>query len=358
MPRFRLFAASAALVLIPSLGIGQGVTPAPKTYTVKKGDTLWGISQQFFSDPFLWPELYRANTGIIQDPHWIYPGQVLRIPDVAAMQRTPDEVVRPVTPPSQQPATLTVTPPSKRPTTGSMAPVPRTAVRSAEYLTSPFVGPDGGPALSGQILRWANGNAGLEHPETRLLQRFDLTVIRPPAGVRAVKGDRFLAYRLGVHVGIPNGQLVEPLGIVQIDDAANGNEVIASVRALFGDLRVGDGLIPLDTLVARTEVYPTAIEPVLTATILWIQDKPLLPTIGSYLVFNAAAIDGVATGDQITLVRERGLDSKGLKLPDEILGVAQILRVTPFGSSAVLIRVNADGIGVGTLGRLTARMMP
>ena len=91
---------------------------------------------------------------------------------------------------------------------------------------------------------------------------------------------------------------------------------------------------------------------------LWVQDNPIVPSIGSYLVFNAAAIDGLGTGDQITLVRERGVDSKGAKLPDEVLGVAQILRVTPFGSSAILIRVVGDGIGPGTLGRLTARMMP
>lgn len=362
MTRLRLFASAAALALIPALGIAQGVTPAPKTYTVKRGDTLWGIAKQFFNDPFLWPELYRANTAIIEDPHWIYPGEVLTIPDVAALQqRSADEIIRPVAPaapPAPRPTPAPAIPAATRPASDAAPSAPRTAVRSTEYLMSPFVGPDGGPAFPGQIVRWANGGSGLADPETRMLKQYDLTVIRPPVGVRAVKGDRFLAYTLGEHVGLPNGQIVNPSGVIQIEDAANGNggEALASGRILFGSMRAGDGLIPLDTLVARPGVYPTSIEPTLTATVLWVQGHPLLPSIGSYMVFNAAAIDGVVTGDQITLVRERGLDSNGAKLPDEVLGVAQILRVTPFGSSAVLIRVSSSGIGPGTLGRLTARM--
>ncbi|WP_417349366.1 LysM peptidoglycan-binding domain-containing protein [Ferrimonas sp.] len=53
-------------------------TGAPNIYTVKQGDTLWGISGLYLDDPWLWPRLWRVNPAIA-NPHLIYPGDRLLV---------------------------------------------------------------------------------------------------------------------------------------------------------------------------------------------------------------------------------------------------------------------------------------
>jgi hypothetical protein len=349
MSRLRLIAVAASLALIPAVGIAQD---APRTHTVKRGDTLWDIAKTYFNDAFLWPEIYRVNTDVVEDPHWIYPGEVLRIPDIAALQQQNRDEVAAVQPERE----AQVVPPRRAPTYQPIV-TPRTAVRASEYLASPFAGPDGGPEGTGRIVAGSKGEAPHGTSlQSHLLQR-DIVVIEPPAGVTPVKGDRFLVYRLGARLA-GHGQVVEPVGVVQVEDVTNaaGGRVLASVREMFHEMRVGNGLLPMDALTAREDAFPSAIESPLEARVIWLQGQPALPSIGHYMILDLAAADGVVTGDQVSLVRSRGKDRNGVALPPEVLAIAQIHRVTPLGASAIIISVTNDGIETGTLGRLTAKM--
>lgn len=54
--------------------------PTTKTYTVKKGDTLWAIAAKYYGSGAQYNKIYNANTDKISNPNLIYPGQVFTLP--------------------------------------------------------------------------------------------------------------------------------------------------------------------------------------------------------------------------------------------------------------------------------------
>ena len=71
-----------AAIFIGGMAFAQGNLPEPKggetIYVVRPGDTLWDISKRFYGNPLLWPRLWELNS-FIDNPHLIYPGQVLSL---------------------------------------------------------------------------------------------------------------------------------------------------------------------------------------------------------------------------------------------------------------------------------------
>ncbi len=54
------------------------IRPAIHTYTVQKGDTLWGIANEFLRTPWDWKKLWNANPSI-KNPNLIYPDEVIQL---------------------------------------------------------------------------------------------------------------------------------------------------------------------------------------------------------------------------------------------------------------------------------------
>ena len=52
----------------------------PEAHSVRRGDTLWDISGRYYQNPYTWPQLWAMNPQI-QNPHWIYPGDRVRLRD-------------------------------------------------------------------------------------------------------------------------------------------------------------------------------------------------------------------------------------------------------------------------------------
>lgn len=103
-----LFPVLLALVALPLAGAPQGRSapprnlqmvhghwtayspPHPSTFPpgatvhiIERGQTLWGIAQRYYGNPYLWPQLWELNT-YITDAHWIYPGDPLLVQGEAA----------------------------------------------------------------------------------------------------------------------------------------------------------------------------------------------------------------------------------------------------------------------------------
>jgi nucleoid-associated protein YgaU len=53
-----------------------------RSYTVVSGDTLWKISAQMYGEGSQYMKIFEANTDVLEHPDRIFPGQVLRIPNL------------------------------------------------------------------------------------------------------------------------------------------------------------------------------------------------------------------------------------------------------------------------------------
>jgi hypothetical protein len=80
-------AAGLALLLATAPALCQ-----ESSHRVVSGDTLWDLSEQYWQDANLWPELWAVNPQL-HNPHWIYPGELIYL-QRPGPERAPRRVVR------------------------------------------------------------------------------------------------------------------------------------------------------------------------------------------------------------------------------------------------------------------------
>ncbi|MGO4913505.1 peptidoglycan-binding protein LysM [Leeuwenhoekiella sp. W20_SRS_FM14] len=56
--------------------------PEAQFHTVESGDTLSKIAKKFYGNAMKYPVIFEANKPMLKDPDKIYPGQMLRIPNL------------------------------------------------------------------------------------------------------------------------------------------------------------------------------------------------------------------------------------------------------------------------------------
>ncbi len=230
----RAFAlAVAAATLASSPLAAQEPTAIPATHTVKKGDTLWDIAKMYLNDPFLWPEIYRLNTAIVEDPHWIYPGEVLTLPggtpqvaenprrrrtgrlggpdgaagradrgSAAPAGRAPRSSRRPIAsaPSARRASAARPTPTSTR----------RCARRVLLGAVARFVGTV--PPNTGRIIRTANVPGEVRGVQRDKFNINDYVFVTLPKGVVAAKGDQFLVFDRRARTSATGRQVMRPTG--------------------------------------------------------------------------------------------------------------------------------------------------
>ena len=379
----------AALVLLGGARASAQEQTPPRAHTVKRGDTLWDLARLYLGDPFLWPEIYRLNTAVIDDPHWIYPGEVLRLPAPGAgspvvaegptRERDPEAVpsgrppearppeARPPAPTEPEPLPADFEGPTVFPKPQTYQAVrrrvrtvaPEPAVRMGEFQSAPFVDRPGGPRGAGKILKVVNPSVSVSGRDPRArLQLHDDILIAPPAGSAAAEGDRYVSYSVGAYVE-DLGQVVIPTGIVEITRAPrSGEAAVAQVVRMFGEIQSDQRLMPYDSSALAVIGTPRPIPASEWSRVKVITNGAVLPSVQDYLVVDVSSNDGVKVGDEFMLFAPRhSADTpEGLADPEIAIARAQAVRVTPFGTTLLITGEKHPKIEVGTKARRVAAM--
>jgi len=354
----------------------------PTTHTVVRGDNLWDLAHKYLGNPFLWPEIYRLNRDVVEDPHWIYPGEVLRLPgESTAAPPTVSQLPQGQQPPTPTPTTTqpTTTQPQapssqtvftrKQPgqtapistvtggaTSGALEEILNPTVRVGEVLIAPYVDREGGPRAFGSIIRSGDLPGIAEATDRNRFQLYDRVLIEPPVGQVAPEGERYLAYKLGPILE-KQGQVIIPTGIVEVTRAARTNEAaIAKVVKAFNELTISDRLIPIDTAGAGTTTRPTRVANGPSTKIKWVYGEPVLASVQNFIVLDVSSHNGVQMGDEFLIYEPRKKEEGQIDSPDIPIGKAQVVRSTPYGVTAVIVGQGQPLIREGMTARVTAKM--
>jgi LysM domain-containing protein len=370
---------AALTVALPATGV-LAQEPLPQTHTVKKGDTLWDLAHFYLKDPFLWPGIYRQNTDVVEDPHWIYPGEVLRIAPVDNVAAVP-KMDTPIPPGSDSAAGDSAAPqlaaadsadtmsrgpsqPSLAESDQEMAPLfetdrprsvaeilrayteqPYRPLRRSEFYASGFLTenqrlPYGrvlGPVTPQQI-KAVNVRANAL-PYTTI-------AVEAPNGASYEVGDSLLLVQLGEELE-PYGDVVIPTGIGRIIETLD-KRYLASVVATFGPIRNGQYVLPVESFSPGGARRAVPVTDGLRASLIGGLGRQDLKEPQMVVFINKGRQDGVAPGDLFEVRRRPQRLPDGTVRVNELMATLQIVHVRDHTATGMLLNVISPDIPPGT----------
>jgi hypothetical protein len=245
----RLALPAMFLVLLPTTALAQQAPAAQaqqREHVVRRGDTLWDLARAYLDNPFLWPMIYEANRDVVRNPHWIYPANRLIIPPVLQRAAAPEgEPIREVAlPPLEMPAAFAAQ--DTTPTVLATLDMRRPVLSEGEYLRLPWLSATADPGTTGRILSLMDGGTEVERIAPAVYPNDRVYVSM--TGRTVLEGDTLLVVRAGRRMG-SWGTVVEPLALLHVDSVVSG-AVTAHVVSQFGEVRVGDFVMPRTPLPA------------------------------------------------------------------------------------------------------------
>jgi len=366
----------AALTLVVPAREVLAQEPLPQTHTVRKGDTLWDLARLYQKDPFLWPGIYRLNTDVVEDPHWIYPGEVLRIapndniaavptmdtppppqpvdttPLVAADDSTETLARGPQQPSLAETPTEEWTPLFERQRTRSVAEIlkaythqPYRALRRSEFYSSGFLtenqrlpyGTVLGPVTPQQIKATSSRATAL--PYTTI-------AVTAPGGATYEVGDTLLVVQVGQELE-PYGRAIVPAGLVQVTEALDGH-YLASVIAVYAPIRNGHRVLPAESFSSAVGERAVAVADGVRGSLLGGLGRQDLKEPQMVVFIDKGRGDGVAPGDLFEARRRPARLSDGTVRVNELMATLQIVHVRERSATAIVLTVISPDIPPGT----------
>jgi LysM repeat protein len=385
----------AAVALDSVAPVAAPVVVAPDTttqsHTVRKGDTLWDLARYYKGDPFLWPDIYRRNTSVVEDPHWIYPGEVLQLSGSPAVAAVPAEDTPP--PPPADSASV-VDQAAESPDVGTEADPAEPAslasltdASAASDQPTPLFGPTPGQSMKemmrayteqpyrplrpsefhssgflseGQKLPYGKVHGSVTPPQIRATPvnsnalPYTLVSVSAPKGATYQVGDSLLSVVIGGEVR-GYGNVVQPSGILQVVDTANGNYV-ARVVAVYGTIRGGQSVLPLEQFGERGNARAVPVSDGVRATLLGGTGRQELKAPQMVVFLDKGRQAGVAPGDLFEIRRRPERLDDGTVRVDEVMATLQVVHVRDHTATARVLNVISPDIPTGTEARQVAKL--
>ncbi len=395
---FRFSRAAALLLALAAGGVAHAqerlqVPTSDTLHVVARGETLWELAERYLGDPLLWPEIYRLNTLVVEDPHWIFPGEELMLvmgEGMTRVVRQPGGVENPQAAPGDTLGDpfewVTRQPGGEEPgfdvPPAPVAPPPPPATESAPsiFARSARAVPSGpsirlgeealryrairpgefyaaGFLTEGQSLPWAEVLGSTARPALRSLSGSSTALIfgeirvRAPGGATYAVGDSLLVVSLTADVGRGWGRVVIPSGIARVRHV-DDRDVLADVVQQFDRIADGQFAMPLEPFRDPGRVVPVPVENGMIGEVVVTRDRNIVPGQQDIMFIDRGRNDGVALGDLFVALRPSAL----ARAPLDTLAYLQIVHVRERSASAMLTYINDAGVGPGVTVQLFRKM--